>query len=334
MSNVNVDSQIIKEAMNICNKAIDMLRATQKQMQNKYREAGENWNDSKYQQLGDIVDECDSSINKTLRELEVCLMPLSAIEASIQEYESVNFFGVLGSAYDGTGATATTTEGVSTNNDEGLNSQPYSALRPASLAGALRGGIMTRYEANHEKPNPNYKIGGGYEINCQTCVVAYEARLRGYDVSALPNTAGSRLEELSRQTNRAWIDPQTNDHPEYIVDYSATSPEKYRSFLEDTIRQNERYTLEFVWKKRRLALNRSNRNWRGHIISLDRDESGNLRLYDPQISRTYTGSNLDGYLRRFVYSDTANGVLLPRVLRVDNQYFNTDLVDSILEARR
>ena len=133
MSNVNVDSQIIRDAMTICNKAIDMLRATQKQMQNKYREAGENWNDSKYQQLGNIVDECDSSINKTLRELEVCLMPLSAIEASIQEYESVNIVGESDYGYDGTG-TPRTARGVSAN-----NGGTQSFIAPRSLFSTQQG---------------------------------------------------------------------------------------------------------------------------------------------------------------------------------------------------
>jgi len=33
---------------------------------------------------------------------------------------------------------------------------------------------------NGETPNPNYTKGSGYQTNCQSCVVAYELRLRGY----------------------------------------------------------------------------------------------------------------------------------------------------------
>lgn len=36
-----------------------------------------------------------------------------------------------------------------------------------------------------EKVNPNYGKSG-YTKNCQRCVVCYEARMRGYDVVALP----------------------------------------------------------------------------------------------------------------------------------------------------
>lgn len=36
--------------------------------------------------------------------------------------------------------------------------------------------------------NPNYDKGGGYETNCQRCVVAYELLRRGYIVFAKPNS--------------------------------------------------------------------------------------------------------------------------------------------------
>jgi SPP1 gp7 family putative phage head morphogenesis protein len=38
--------------------------------------------------------------------------------------------------------------------------------------------------ADGTKANPRFLEQRGYRINCQTCVVAYEARLRGYDVEA------------------------------------------------------------------------------------------------------------------------------------------------------
>ena len=50
---------------------------------------------------------------------------------------------------------------------------------PSTLAGAKQGNPMSREEANQGKVNPNVDQGGGYHTNCQSCVVAYEARLRG-----------------------------------------------------------------------------------------------------------------------------------------------------------
>ena len=93
VSNVNVSSQAIKESANICSKAIDQLRITHEKLLNKYQEAGESWSDSKYHQLGDIVDECESSINKALRELEGCLKPLDNLSKAVQEYNEMNIAG-------------------------------------------------------------------------------------------------------------------------------------------------------------------------------------------------------------------------------------------------
>ena len=90
MSGIQTSSQAIREAISVCGSAIDTLRVTQRGMQSKYIEAGKDWNDSKYQELGAVVDECNQSIKKALRELETCLVPLKNMENSIDEYESVN----------------------------------------------------------------------------------------------------------------------------------------------------------------------------------------------------------------------------------------------------
>ena len=185
---------------------------------------------------------------------------------------------------------------------------------------------MTREEANGGKPNPNFKQGHGYQTNCQSCVVAYEARLRGYTVQALPNVKGSAAEKLSVRTNRAWIDPATGKHPEYMYDDTATTAKKFLSFLENNIKSKQRYTLEFTWKGRHSS---------GHIVSLDRDTSGKLRIYDPQSGVTYTGGNVAKYLGQIKYTMTVHGHKMParpKVLRVDDKLFNMDIVNEILEG--
>jgi hypothetical protein len=69
------------------------LSGAQRDMQRKYRDAGNDWSDSKYQQLGDIVNECSSSIRKTLHELNGCFVSLNNIEQIVAEYESINLVG-------------------------------------------------------------------------------------------------------------------------------------------------------------------------------------------------------------------------------------------------
>lgn len=199
-------------------------------------------------------------------------------------------------------------------------------LFPKEIAGVKRGKMMTRDEANGGKPNPNFKQSHGYQINCQSCVVTYEARLRGYNVQTLPNTKGSMLDKLSRQTNMAWIDPATGKHPAYIFDKAANTVKKFYDFIEKTVEAQKRYTLQFSWKGRSRS---------GHIISMDRDEQGALRLYDPQTGQTYTGKQINAYLGRLKFTMSIGGVKVstpPKILRIDDKQFNLDVVNYIMEG--
>lgn len=199
-------------------------------------------------------------------------------------------------------------------------------LFPAELAGAQRGNPMSREDANGGNPNPNFDKGGGYRTNCQSCVVAYEARLRGYDVQTLPNVKGSKLEQLSRATNMAWIDPATEQFPAYLFDDAATTVKRFSEFLEKTVEEQKRYTLQFTWKGGRRS---------GHIISMDRNEEGVLRFYDPQTAKEYVGDAAYNYLHQFKYTMSIGGMKLPtspKVLRIDDKKFNLDMVNHILKG--
>ena len=199
---------------------------------------------------------------------------------------------------------------------------------PDAIGDAERGDPMAWKKANGNHVNPNYFLDYGYRINCQSCVVAFEARLRGYDVQTKANTRGSKLDELSRATNKAWIDPKTGKHPDYIRDESVTTPKKCRDWLEQTIEPGKRYTFQNSWKGRGRS---------GHIISADRDEDGNLRLYDPQNGKTMKGDDINAYLSKCKYTTSFYGhkvSVAPRVLRVDNMQLNPEFTDSIMEAKK
>lgn len=199
-------------------------------------------------------------------------------------------------------------------------------LFPAEIAGVKRGNLMTREDANGGRPNPNFSKGGGYRINCQSCVVSFEARLRGYNVQTLPNTKGSKLAELARATNMAWIDPATGQFPAYIFDDAATTVKKFSDFLEKTVEAQKRYTLQFSWKGRSRS---------GHIISMDRTEEGVLRFYDPQTGKTYIGQDATNYLKQLKYTMSVGGMKIParpKILRIDDKQFNLDMVNHILEG--
>lgn len=93
MGSSNTSGLLIRNAVNLCTSVIEMLSASKKNMQCKYQNAGNDWSDSKYQQLGDIVNECSLSIRKTLHDLNSCLTSLNKMEQSVAEYESVSLVG-------------------------------------------------------------------------------------------------------------------------------------------------------------------------------------------------------------------------------------------------
>lgn len=197
---------------------------------------------------------------------------------------------------------------------------------PDSINGAERGEPMTREQANSNHVNPNYFKSYGYQVNCQSCVVAYEARLRGYDVQTLPNSKNITAEMLSRDTRLAWIDPTTGKAPNYITNEKVTTAKKCKAWMEETIQPGERYTFSHGWKGRSRT---------GHIISADKDESGNLRLYDPQNGKTMQGADIDSYLSRAKFMTTVYGTKIPRarLTRVDNMRIDLVVADGIMEAK-
>lgn len=199
---------------------------------------------------------------------------------------------------------------------------------PDSIAGVKRGDPMTRDQADKGKANPNYLKGGGYYTNCQSCVVAYEARRRGYDVITKPNTRGSMLDKLSRASHEAWIDPKTGKTPERPKPNEfVKTPKQCRNMLENTIQPGERYTFGHSWKGRSRS---------GHIICADKDDKGNLRLFDPQSGQTMLGKDIDNYLSRVKYTTTVYGMKIncsPRLLRVDNLSINPAYANGIMEAK-
>lgn len=60
-------------------------------------------------------------------------------------------------------------------------------------------GIYRDKRGNRYRKNSDYdkKRDTPYSINCQTCAPAYALRLRGWDITAKGNVAGSKLEYLS-----------------------------------------------------------------------------------------------------------------------------------------
>ena len=179
---------------------------------------------------------------------------------------------------------------------------------------------MSFESANGGKVNPNINHADkGFRQNCQSCTVAFEARLRGYNVSARSKTNNQTAWDLSRNPNLAWLDPDTMKPPEFTrVD--ANDENEMLKLLFSTVKPGERYTLAFE----------STGFGGGHIINVYRPEKGEVKLYDAQRPEGYGLTQGRKAIREklaFMRYDRGHK---PALQRIDNMIINPNVADKIL----
>jgi len=187
--------------------------------------------------------------------------------------------------------------------------------RKKVIADIEQGKQMNFQQANGGAPNPNYTKGGGYQTNCQSCVVAYELRRRGFDVETLPNVKGSMLDVLAHNTRLAWVDRETGKHPEYIAPSQPTCKKSFE-WIKENIKAKNRYTIEFIWKDKSI----------GHIVHLFKSDEDVLSIYDPQ-----NGINTLGDKAVLEYMKRVKPTSI-QLLDVQNCDINMNVVNKILQG--
>lgn len=177
-----------------------------------------------------------------------------------------------------------------------------------------------------------------YRVNCQSCVVAYEARLRGYDVEAVGKTGKNQIQNrLAEKAETAWIDPATGKSPEPLRnDPSIRTSKQAQKWVEQNVEEGARYEFAHGWK--------GTNGYHGHIVTVQK-EGGSIRIFDPQNGKTYTGDEFTGYMNRVkptystkhydggLYGRTksvAHGRL--ELLRVDNLQINEKVANAVLKG--
>ena len=228
--------------------------------------------------------------------------------------------------------------GVGGNVPPSLNSQEQMAWieNEHALSDALieQGKPMTHEEANEHHANPNYQKGvrNGYSQNCQSCVVAYELRRRGYDVEAFMRIVGDSNnipEKLAYHTELAWRIPGSKDIPKKNIAGGIKSRDvdkrgrvitKTKSLSELNAELNEltkepgRYHLNWTWKNKDT----------GHIVTCEKFANGGIRIYDPQTGEILKWTEITNNIKLI------NGV---GVLRVDNLLINMDVINGIVKSK-
>lgn len=185
------------------------------------------------------------------------------------------------------------------------------------IADIEQGKPMNFQQADGGAPNPNFKKGGGYATNCQTSVVAYELRRRGYDVEALPKYKGSMLEVLSYDTRLAWVDRKTGKKPDYILPAQQTCQKAF-DWIKENLKQQNRYTIQFQWKNRFAA----------HIVHIYKNTKNILSIYDPQNGVNKFGDNAVLEYLKGVRPSTI------KLLDVQNYDINMNVINKIVQRTK
>lgn len=180
-----------------------------------------------------------------------------------------------------------------------------------------KGAAMSVEDADKQSANPNYGKGHQYSINCQTCAPAYMLRLRGFNLTAKGNTAGSLSQYLARQRSfEAWLNPDGSPCSGVLtVDwmdskgYKRMNAKRYKEYFEETCKEQGVYVLTIGWK-----------GGGGHATILQRFEDGTLAYIEPQVYSTALGA------KRPIDELCNDGGTVPYhkrgILRIDNKIFN------------
>lgn len=175
--------------------------------------------------------------------------------------------------------------------------------------------------ADERHPNPNYNNGEEWQTNCQSCVVAYELRRRGYRVTSLARGTGL-TDELAQDTAKIWADPTNGLKPRKTKMF-AKDEESIGDFMQriaNSLEKGGRYNIDFLY---------SGKSY-GHIFTIECKRDGTIIAYDPQ-----TGNIFDNAMqvdnKNILYAFLQQCDCNINILRVDDKLIRADLIDNIVQ---
>ena len=171
---------------------------------------------------------------------------------------------------------------------------------------------MSRVDWTREITLANIPGEYGHTPNCQRCVVAHEARMRGYDVVARPSWGAND------PLHSTWLHAFNFSYSDFAVCQGQTGEEVIKS-TEKLMRgygEGSRAIIVFKWDKTKTFAQD------GHVIVAQCRERDVINFGDPQ-----TGERAAAYKLNF--ADFAAKVVL---LRTDNLKF-TDIIKRCCKNR-
>lgn len=217
---------------------------------------------------------------------------------------NLSFFGGRGASSGGDSGlpTAYPQGGGRSGRPENMDQLP-GEMATATEALGTQGRAMSLTNAVRDA-NPNYDMGPEYQYNCQRCIVATEARLRGYDVQALPTSSDDTM-----PFGLNYLDNFVNPNPTRI---NRSTARANRNAVESEMAgfgDNSRAVMSFGWSG----------GGSGHVINVVR-RNGRTGYYDGQTGEKYDAPSLFNAISR------SSGITLTRV---DNLQFSDTVNRSV-----
>ena len=206
-------------------------------------------------------------------------------------------------------------------------------LYPEEVAGVKRGEPKTFEQMVQQGVNPKYMSEeddkGDYSDNCQSCTVAAELVIRGYDVEAGPYST-HEAKDLGRSSKSAYLDPETGE--ECVPDIIYYNEISCIDYLEQNVKQGERYELSYNTPTESGNLEYDKEHeYDGHVVIITRNKNNELEYYDPQNGERARGKGVKAILEpNFQYK---NPVAPPRILRIDDKALNPKYVNKVVKKR-
>lgn len=152
--------------------------------------------------------------------------------------------------------------------------------------------------------NPFHSLGREYQENCQRCVIATEARFRGYNVVALPTFDGDKMPFGDNYAN--------NFKNAKVNNIGRTTANETKNIIEKQMKEygdGSRAIIAVQWK---------GRNASGHVMNVVQ-RNGKTHVYDGQTGKQYKLSDVLNVSR------TKN----TQLVRVDNLEFSNQAREAV-----
>lgn len=88
MTKVQGSPEALNQMANQIKKVIQQEMSAAQALQNAYKAAGSEWNDSKYQQLGSVISQAVNAIKAPISELESAVQKIKKMESDLSNYLS------------------------------------------------------------------------------------------------------------------------------------------------------------------------------------------------------------------------------------------------------